>query len=686
MGQFSVSVPDTIAKLRAQRDALSLLAAPVVTFDWTGRAGAGLQGPATIGERYGNVAAEAAAASSNGRDFIWLGIIDWAYRIQRPQHLATHLADTGNRVFYISIAFEAADSDGRFRVLQSPHPGVYEIRLRLVGDVPASIYRGFTKKQVAELNAALDEVRLVLGIQAPIVVVQYPSWYSIAMAVPGGTILYDCLDFLAGFGNVPATMLTLEQQLIQNADVIIAASKPLANHLSAQRDSTIVRNAAEVRFFASEEIARDATPKELVIGYFGAIAEWFAMEWIVSCARSHPEWRFVLIGEVAGADVSEASNLPNITFIGEQPYRELPRFLSGFDVAVIPFKLTSLVECVNPVKLYEYMSQGKPVVSCAMPEVVESTELAYIAHNEIEFEQQIVRALRENSSDLGVRRRAWAIEHTWASRTAAIEKAVEDVTPRVSVIVLSYNNLALTRACIRSVLTLSDYPDLELIVVDNASSDETPTYLKALALRDSRVRLVLNASNNGFAAGNNDGLREASGEYVIVLNNDTYVTRGWVRDIIRPLVLDPTVGLVGPLTNNIGNEQKLSLTYSTMAEMSVVAREFTSARARHRLPVQCVAFFCAAMRRSLLQEVGFLDEAYGLGFFEDDDYCKRVLAAGYSIVVADDTFIHHELSASFGKLPSESNVALMARNRAIFEGRWGAWQPHSYRDEAGFGA
>lgn len=662
-----------------------MLAAPVTTNDWLRRRGAAHHEPTSLADRYGLLAAEASTSSTTGRDFIFLGVIDWSYRIQRPQHLAMQLADVGNRIFYVSVAFGSADADGRFRILHSPYPGVFELRLRLTGDAPLNIYAGFTKGQAREMSLALDEARTVLGIRAPILFVEYPSWYPVAIDVPGATLVYDCLDLMAGFGNVTRAILQLEEQLIRHADLFIVASTVLANHFAPQRASVVVRNAADVEFFGGQALPATRRLRP-VIGYFGAIAEWFAIEWLVTCARAHPEWDFVLIGEIAGADITSAKALKNIAFLGEKPYRELPKHLSGFDVAIIPFKMSKLIECVNPVKLYEYMSQGKSVVSCAMPEVIASTDLAYIAHDEADFERQIVRALAEDSPELQARRRSWALQHTWRSRADAVELAISSVTPLVSVVVLTYNNLDLTRACLHSLLTLSDYPNLELIVVDNASSDETPRFIKALARRDPRVRPILNTSNIGFAAGNNVGLRHARGDYIIILNNDTYVTRGWVRDLIRPLMLDPAIGVVGPLTNNIGNEQKVATTYSSTAEMASAAREFTRQRPRARIEVSCVAFFCVAMRRSLLDEVGFLDEAYGIGFYEDDDYCRRLAAANYRIIVADDVFVHHELSAAFKKIPSEDRVALMARNKAIFEERWGPWTPHRYRDEPGFGA
>src|SRR5262249_45459242 len=154
----------------------------------------------------------------------------------------------------------------------------------------------------------------------------------------------------------------------------------------------------------------------------------------------------------------------------------------------------------------------------------------------------------------------------------------------------------------------------------------------------------------GFAGGNNVGLRAARGDYVILLNNDTVVTRGWVRDLIRPMQLDPKIGLAGPLTNKIGNEQKIKAVYHDMPEMHQWARDWVRGRLRRVYEAETLAFFCVAIRRGVLQDIGLLDEAYEVGFFEDDDYCRRVRQAGYRLVIADDVFIHHHLSVSFDAL------------------------------------
>ncbi len=150
-------------------------------------------------------------------------------------------------------------------------------------------------------------------------------------------------------------------------------------------------------------------------------------------------------------------------------------------------------------------------------------------------------------------------------------------------------------------------------------------------------------------------------------------------------MLDSRIGMTGPLTNNIGNEQKVNLKYTGMDEMALLSRTFGRAHLRERYAANNLAFFCVAIRRAVLEKVGLLDKQYGLGFFEDDDYCQRVTRAGFRMEIVDDVFVHHHLSASFSALGQEKKKAQMSRNKAIYEKKWGAWKPHVYRNAPGFG-
>jgi GT2 family glycosyltransferase len=248
------------------------------------------------------------------------------------------------------------------------------------------------------------------------------------------------------------------------------------------------------------------------------------------------------------------------------------------------------------------------------------------------------------------------------------------------VIILTFNNIDLTRACLDSVLLRSDYPNLEVIVVDNASSDDTPAYLEDFTRRNPEVRVVLNRENLGFAAGNNVGLSIATGDYMVLLNNDTVVTHGWVMTLLRHFQDDPKLGLLGPVTNNIGNEAKIETSYSDLADMPAAALSYTLAHMGETYPMRTVAFFCVVIPRRIYEQVGPLEEEFGRGFFEDDDYCRRVEKLGLRIFCADDVFVHNHLSASFKKLKWQDREKIFKDNKKIYEAKWGVWVPHTYRD------
>jgi GT2 family glycosyltransferase len=252
--------------------------------------------------------------------------------------------------------------------------------------------------------------------------------------------------------------------------------------------------------------------------------------------------------------------------------------------------------------------------------------------------------------------------------------------PRVSIVVITRDNLVLSKLCLESVLANTNYPDYELIVVDNGSGDELCSYLDQLAGRHPFIRVVHNETNRGFTVANNQGLSRATGDRFVLLNNDTIVPGGWLRRLVRHLD-DPQVGAVGPVTNRIGNEAQIETSYRSYAEFERFARDCAQGHAGERFEIEMLAMFCFAMRREAHERVGPLDERYQIGMFEDDDYAVRLRAQGYRLICAEDVFVHHFGGASFGGLlPSAQFQELLRANRERFERKWGiAWQPHRRR-------
>jgi GT2 family glycosyltransferase len=246
-----------------------------------------------------------------------------------------------------------------------------------------------------------------------------------------------------------------------------------------------------------------------------------------------------------------------------------------------------------------------------------------------------------------------------------------------TVVVVTADGLVFTRLCLESVLAERDGLDLELLVVDNGSSDGTREYLVALAERDPRVRLVLNEVNAGFAAAANQGLSVSRGRALVLLNNDTIVPPGALRRLVRHLEHE-SVGLVGPVSNEAATAAEVEPSYRTYEELLAAGAERSRSHAGELVDVPMLTMFCIAMRRDLYGRVGPLDERFGKGLFEDDDYSLRVRRSGFRVACAADVLIHHFGEASFGKLvPSGEYASIFEANRRLFEEKWGIpWEPH----------
>lgn len=252
---------------------------------------------------------------------------------------------------------------------------------------------------------------------------------------------------------------------------------------------------------------------------------------------------------------------------------------------------------------------------------------------------------------------------------------------KVSIVIVVHNGLdELTRPCLDSVFSSSDGCDVEVVVVDNGSSDGTAGYLEELSAAEPRLKCVFNRQNRGYAGGNNDGIRAASGDYLVLLNNDTLVTPGWIPGLLAPLVLDRTVGLSGPVTNACGNEQAIYVSGSTPQDILAEGLDWAEKSRGDRFDTERIGFFCVAMRRELLAKVGLLDESFGRGFYEDDDYCLRVRGAGYRFVCVEDVFVFHRGSASFNRMPKESRELMRRNLRLLEEKHGGAYRPAHPRD------
>jgi GT2 family glycosyltransferase/Flp pilus assembly protein TadD len=244
--------------------------------------------------------------------------------------------------------------------------------------------------------------------------------------------------------------------------------------------------------------------------------------------------------------------------------------------------------------------------------------------------------------------------------------ALEEVL--VSIVVLTWNQLECTQECLASIRRHTDHP-YEIIIIDNGSTDGSAAWLHEQARQDPLLRIVLNAENRGFAAGCNQGIQQSRGAYIMLLNNDVVITPEWLTGMLE-CFSHSDVGIVGPMTNSISGPQKvMDVSYQGPDELDHFAATFRRRYRYRRIHLRRIVGFCMLFRRSLIEQIGILDERFGSGNFEDDDLCLRAELEGYRNLVAGDVFIHHVGSASFWGNQLDYRQAISGNQRGFTE-KW----------------
>jgi len=231
-----------------------------------------------------------------------------------------------------------------------------------------------------------------------------------------------------------------------------------------------------------------------------------------------------------------------------------------------------------------------------------------------------------------------------------------------SIIIVTHNQLAYTDLCISSIVAKTDEP-YELIFVDNASTDGTLEYLRSIA----GARVISNQENRGFAPAVNQGIQIARGKQILLLNNDTIVTTGWLEGLLESLYDRTDTGLVGPVSNNVSGPQQIPVYYSELTSLDGFAWDLRLNR--QLTETDRLVGFCILFRRSVIDDIGLLDERFKVGCFEDDDFCRRAITRGYKALIASHVFVHHFGSVTF-KGSGTDMGAILERNRLLYEDKW----------------
>lgn len=363
-----------------------------------------------------------------GYDIFCFSIIDWEFRKQRPQQMMEAWAKRGRRVFYLRVSEFLGPDQSEFTAT-SVGEGIWEITLR----IPAfDVYSGEVPSDVA--TSGVSAIRSLIehfGITSAVSVVELATWCGLATGAReefGWPIVYDCMDdwnTFPGFDARPS-FLEEEERLVDRADIMVVSSETILRRwISARPDLVLARNASDFDFFSNwsgvDPLPGVAGP---VAGFFGAVVEWFDVALMRRVALDHPGVTFVFVGNVARVDISSLKSLPNVRFEGLQPYEMMPAYLSRFDVCLIPFVTGGATDGMDVVKFYEYVSQGKPVVSTRIREIVAYESLLYLADGPQEFSEMVGLALDEQDPEKAAQRVQLARLNTWDDRVEVVDAEI----------------------------------------------------------------------------------------------------------------------------------------------------------------------------------------------------------------------------------------------------------------------
>lgn len=317
-------------------------------------------------------------------DLICYCHLRWNFVYQRPQHIISRFAKN-YRVFYIEEPLFSDTIQTSYNLEKSENVSVITPQLR----------HGLS---IEEIN---DELKTVVNkLLADQNISKHLAWYYTPMALKFSKhlnpeiVVYDCMDELSNFKFAPPELKSLEKELLDLADIVFTGGESL--YQAKKNDHKNIHafpSSIDKEHFATARLAgNDPDDQELIphprFGFYGVIDERFDLDLLNAVASAKPDWNFIIIGPVVKIDPASLPDLQNIFYLGSKTYNELPEYLRGWDVAIIPFLLNESTRFISPTKTPEYLAAGKPVISASIADVVNpygKEGLVRIADNASDF-------------------------------------------------------------------------------------------------------------------------------------------------------------------------------------------------------------------------------------------------------------------------------------------------------------
>ena len=322
----------------------------------------------------------------------------WDFVFQRPQHLLTRLGEQRPVIFVEEPVFDAGPA---FMETSSPCTNVTVLRPHT--PVGAG---GFHHDQMPVLRTLVVDALQAMHLG------EYAVWFYTPMALPllssltPSLVIYDCMDELSAFSQAPPELLQREHALLAAADIVFTGGPSLYEAKRFQHPAVYCfPSAVDAAHFSRGRDPANAHPSlqnlpHPRVGFFGVVDERFDCGLLAALAKARPQWQICMVGPVVKIDPASLPQGPNIHYYGQQAYADLPSFLAGWDVCLMPFALNEATRFISPTKTLEYMAAERPVVSTAILDVASLYgDLVAIAHDPAEFISACDRALAESADE-----------------------------------------------------------------------------------------------------------------------------------------------------------------------------------------------------------------------------------------------------------------------------------------------
>jgi len=364
-------------------------------------------------------------------DLLVFSHLRWNFVFQRPQHLMTRFARS-RRVYFVEepvfgeAAFASLDVVGQ-------GDGLKVVTPQLPRDLSASQAREELERLVSEL---IFQERIT----------DFVSWYYTPMALPftrhlyPQAVVYDCMDELSLFRGAPAQLVELEEELLGAADVVFTGGQSLyeAKQTRHKNIHPFPSSIERAHFAAArdpglrEKSRRPADQARIAgtkVGFCGVIDERMDLELVAGVAKLRPDWNLIMIGPVVKIDPASLPRASNLHYLGMKPYAELPQYLSGWDLAILPFARNEATRFISPTKTPEYLAAGLPVVSTSIRDVIRpygEEGLVYIADSAEDFVRAGQSAMDGCRKDAAWLKNvdAFLAPRSWDSTAAQMEKLI----------------------------------------------------------------------------------------------------------------------------------------------------------------------------------------------------------------------------------------------------------------------